>query len=106
MLYFPKTKPEPKPKLREPQRVMVSFCAFFQKLLDSMGKALDQTEELQKHFRRIEAHDRSLMEENFTRVNTWSAFQLVVMIAVGLLQVFMIRSLFDERSSLHRIWKR
>uniref|UniRef100_A0A1I8FQ55 GOLD domain-containing protein n=1 Tax=Macrostomum lignano TaxID=282301 RepID=A0A1I8FQ55_9PLAT len=40
-----------------------------------------------------------------TMPGTWSIFQLVVMLFVSGIQVMMIRSLFDDKSRLHRVWK-
>ncbi|VEL20192.1 unnamed protein product [Protopolystoma xenopodis] len=66
------------------------------------------------HFRYVEhmqraqinvAHmDRSLMLANIDRVTNWSSFQMFIMLAVSLLQIFVIRSLFDQRSLLYRLW--
>lgn len=62
-----------------------------------------QTQDLLKSF---EARDRNVAEANFFRVNAWSVFQILMMLIVGGLQVFMVRSLFETDSSKMTIWKR
>jgi len=53
-----------------------------------------------KHF---EAVDRMIVEANFEKVNFYSGLQTVVMILVGIVQVVMVRSLFEERSKIGRV---
>lgn len=55
--------------------------------------------------RSSEARDRNLSERNNSYVGFWSMFQIVVMVIVGAVQVFMLRSLF-ETDPRHNIWKR
>ncbi|CAG0892327.1 unnamed protein product [Cyprideis torosa] len=66
---------------------------------------LNAAQHMQEILRAKEARDRSIAEMNFTRVNNWSILQITVMIAMGLLQVFMVRSLFDDRSKFRQVWK-
>ena len=42
------------------------------------------------------------MEHNFERVNFWSIFNIVIMLCVGFIQVYMIRSLFEDKSKIGR----
>lgn len=77
----------------------------FQKLIDHVKQNLDQTELAQTMLRNFEARDRNIQENNFSRVNWLSAIQAIVMISVGLTQVLLIRSLFDDRSRLHNVMK-
>ena len=61
-----------------------------------------------RHFQdQIRAHefrDRSVAERNFERVNFWSSTQLALMLAAGVVQVVLVRSLFDEKSFFHKLW--
>ncbi|XP_064477387.1 transmembrane emp24 domain-containing protein 1-like [Ornithodoros turicata] len=66
---------------------------------------LNRVEHFQDQKKASETRDRNLQEHNFTRVNNFSILFIVVMLAVGAVQVVMIRSLFDERSKLHKIFK-
>lgn len=47
-----------------------------------------------------------MAEANYFRVNVWSVFQIVLMLTVGCLQVFMVRSLFETDATKMTIWKR
>ncbi|KAG8226702.1 hypothetical protein J437_LFUL005518, partial [Ladona fulva] len=47
---------------------------------------LNKIRHLQDQQRAFEARDRNIAESNFTRVNVWSFFQIVVMGCVGFLQ--------------------
>ncbi|XP_026315985.1 transmembrane emp24 domain-containing protein 5-like [Hyposmocoma kahamanoa] len=51
-----------------------------------------------------EARDRNLAEEMCARVLTWSLWQIVLMLLVGITQVFFVKSLFEDSSS--RSYKR
>ena len=60
----------------------------------------------QEKIRAHEFRDRSIAEHNFERVNFWSILQLAIMGVAGLAQVVLVRSLFDEKSVLHGLWKK
>jgi len=64
---------------------------------------LNQIEHLQSQLRAVEYRDRSIMEANFDRVNFWSVVHITVMLFTLLVQVFMVRSLFEERSTVGRL---
>ncbi|XP_059618671.1 transmembrane emp24 domain-containing protein 5 [Phlebotomus argentipes] len=65
---------------------------------------LTRARQLQDLLRSFEARDRNVAEENYFKVNAWSFFQVVAMVAVGTIQVIMVRSLFDTNSKVHKIW--
>lgn len=67
---------------------------------------LNRVQHLQDVLKSHEARDRNIAEENFFRVNTWSVLQITVMLLVGLVQVIMLKSLFDNTSKAHSIWKK
>lgn len=60
-------------------------------------------EQLQAQLRAVEARDRSTMEDNFTMINRWSLINLCVMLTVGGLQLYLIRTLFEENSKVGKI---
>ncbi|XP_052868475.1 transmembrane emp24 domain-containing protein 5 [Anopheles cruzii] len=64
---------------------------------------LTKARQLQDMLRSHEARDRNVAEENYFKVNVWSFFQILVMIAVGVLQVFMVKSLFDVDSRAYKL---
>lgn len=67
---------------------------------------LNKARQVQDLIRSYEARDRNVAEENFLKVNAWSMFQICAMVAVGLLQVFMVRSIFETDSKLVKVWKK
>jgi protein ERP2 len=68
---------------------------------DRMTKSRQLQEQLRSH----EFRDRSIAERNFERVNFWSLVQLGIMVIAGMAQVAMIRSIFDEKSPIRKIFK-
>ncbi|KAL8617630.1 hypothetical protein ACOMHN_038022 [Nucella lapillus] len=68
-------------------------------IIDRAKNNLEKSIQIQNLIKMHEARDRNAAEASFSRVNNFSAFQLFVMISVGLTQVLMIRSLFQEKSS-------
>ncbi|XP_018318521.1 transmembrane emp24 domain-containing protein 1-like [Agrilus planipennis] len=60
----------------------------------------------QKLFKKREDWEKYLVERKLGLVNTYSVVQMAVMLAAGLIQVLMVRSLFDEKSRIHGIWKK
>lgn len=67
---------------------------------------LTKSRQMQDSLRSFEARDRNIAEENYFKVNAWSMFQICAMIAVGGLQVFMVRSIFDTGSKMYSVWKK
>lgn len=67
---------------------------------------MQKARQAQDIIKSFEARDRNIAEENYFRVNAWSFFQVCMMIAVGGLQVFMVRSLFDNDSKVSRVLKK
>lgn len=58
-----------------------------------LGKSL----QIQTVLRAFEARDRNLQESNYERVNLWSCTNLVLMVIVSGVQVYLLRSLFDDK---------
>lgn len=98
----------------------------FKETIVKIKNKLNQAEHYQSLLRAFELRDRSIMEANFERVNFWSVVNLVIMISVCLIQVrsnskilydkfhcqlsvieffqvFMIRSLFEDRSKIGKL---
>lgn len=67
---------------------------------------LAKARQTQDVLRSFEARDRNVAEANNSRVQVWSIFQIAVMVAVGGMQVVMVRSLFETDSRVTTIWKR
>ncbi|VDP22899.1 unnamed protein product [Onchocerca flexuosa] len=78
----------------------------FQKASNNIKNLLNKIEYHQSLLRAYEARDRSVMNANFERVTLWSIINSTVLIIVGLLQVYMIRSLFEDNSKLGQLLRR
>lgn len=80
-----------------------------QDIMDYIGRIrmqMTKARQIQDMIRSHEARDRNLAESNFSKVNTWSMFQICAMIAVGLLQVFLVRSIFDINTRMSKVWQK
>lgn len=76
-----------------------------EEILDYIGKIhmhLHQARQIQDYLKSQEARDRNTAEENFYRVNNYSMCQMILMILVGLMQVIMLKSIFNVNSTF---WK-
>lgn len=77
-----------------------------QEVIGRVRNHLTKVRHTQDMFKSYEARDRNVAEENFFKVNSFSLVQVLVMVAVGIIQVIMVRSLFDDGSKVHMIWKK
>jgi len=68
--------------------------------------ALNKMEYYQALMRAWEARDRAIMTANLDRVTFWSLLNGAVLLGVALIQVYMIRSLFEEKSKVGRMLRR
>lgn len=57
--------------------------------------------QIQTLLRAFEARDRNIQESNFDRVNFWSLVNLAVMMLVSAVQVYLVRSLFEDKRKMH-----
>ena len=78
----------------------------FQSQLKKIKDDISKARHLQDQIRVADLKDRSIMEHNFERVNFMSTFYLVVLVASGLFQVLLLRSLFDDKSKINPLWKK
>ncbi|GJQ69364.1 hypothetical protein Trydic_g6489 [Trypoxylus dichotomus] len=74
-------------------------------IVNRVRSDMNKIRQLQDVTKSIEARDRNIAEENFFKVTTFSMIQIFVMVLVGGVQVIMVRSLFDDNSRVHKIWK-
>lgn len=80
-----------------------------QDIMDFIGRIrqhLTKARQMQDMLRSHEARDRNLAEANFQKVNNWSLLQISAMIGVGLIQVFMLRSIFETHGRMHHFWRK
>lgn len=75
-----------------------------QDIIKRVRNNLTKARQFQDVLRSHEARDRNVAEENYFKVNTWSFFQIIIMLCVGFCQVVMVKSLFDTESKAHKLW--
>lgn len=68
--------------------------------INNVKARLGKSVQIQTVLRAFEARDRNLQESNFDRVNLWSVINLVVMVLVSAVQVYLVRSLFEDKRKI------
>ncbi|XP_028300400.1 transmembrane emp24 domain-containing protein 5 [Gouania willdenowi] len=68
--------------------------------INNVKARLMKSVQIQTVLRAFEARDRNLQESNYDRVNFWSVVNLTVMMVVSALQVYLVRSLFEDKRRL------
>lgn len=68
--------------------------------IESMKARLERSMQMQTVLRAFEARDRNLQDSNLSRVNFWSAVNLAVLVVVAFLQVYLLKSLFDDKRKI------
>ena len=74
---------------------LISFP--LQDTINSVKARLGKSAQIQTVLRAFEARDRNIQESNFERVNVWSVINMFVMVLVSGVQVYLLRSLFDDK---------
>lgn len=77
--------------------VLFAPVSSYQDTINNVKSRLGKSVQIQTLLRAFEARDRNLQESNFDRVNFWSVVNLAVMTVVSAVQVFLVRSLFDDK---------
>ena len=75
----------------------VTLFACPQDSLQSIQNHLAKTVNVQQHFKAREARHRHTVESNNSRVLWWSLTNCIVLVSVGVVQVFVLRRLFREK---------
>ncbi|KAH0618388.1 hypothetical protein JD844_017530 [Phrynosoma platyrhinos] len=68
--------------------------------VNSVKSRLSKSIHIQTLLRAFEARDRNIQESNFDRVNFWSMVNLAVMVVVSAVQVYMLKSLFEDKRKI------
>lgn len=68
-----------------------------QDTINNVKSRLGKSMQIQTLLRAFEARDRNIQESNFDTVNFWSIVNLAVMMLVSAVQVYLVRSLFEEK---------
>ncbi|CAH2273059.1 transmembrane emp24 domain-containing 1 [Pelobates cultripes] len=81
----------------EPDELLDIKIEDIKESIDNMKSRLERSIQMQTVLRAFEARDRNLQDSNLDRVNFWSAVNLGVLVAVTFIQVYMLKSLFDDK---------
>ncbi|KAG8555675.1 hypothetical protein GDO81_017776 [Engystomops pustulosus] len=65
--------------------------------INSVKGRLGKSLQIQTLLKAFEARDRNIQESNYDRVNFWSMVNLLVMVVVCVIQVYMLKSLFEDK---------
>ncbi|XP_018328298.1 transmembrane emp24 domain-containing protein 5 isoform X1 [Agrilus planipennis] len=91
---------------------LISEKQFDFKIDDVMGPLaivkdhLIKARRLQEIMKSFEARDRNIAEENNYKINFFSLVQILVMLSVGMVQMIMLKSLFNVDSKVQKLWKK
>ncbi|CAG0885368.1 unnamed protein product [Darwinula stevensoni] len=94
------------PGLKEELEEYQVTIAEIQATMNRVKTHLARVRHMQDQLRAFEARDRNVVEANFSRVNSLSLIHVCGLIFSALLQVVMLKSLFEEKSTIKRLWKR
>lgn len=68
--------------------------------INNVKARLGKSSQIQTLLRAFEARDRNIQESNFERVNFWSVVNLIAMVLVSGVQVYLVRSLFEDKRKI------
>lgn len=71
-----------------------------QDTINNVKSRLGKSVQIQTVLRAFEARDRNLQESNFDRVNFWSMINLILMMVISAIQVYLVRSLFEDKRKI------
>lgn len=88
-------------EVAEPEEMLDIKIEDIKESIETMKSRLERSIQMQMVLRAFEARDRNLQESNLSRVNFWSAVNLSVLVMVSFFQVYMLKSLFEDK---RRFW--
>ncbi|CAD5227695.1 unnamed protein product [Bursaphelenchus xylophilus] len=91
-----------KKKVQELGLTLETFAESTNKIKGNLNKV----EYYQSVFRSYEHRDKAIMNANHSRVTFWSVINTVVLFLVAFIQVYTIRSLFEENSKIGKALRR
>ncbi|KAK9519245.1 hypothetical protein VZT92_021986 [Zoarces viviparus] len=68
--------------------------------INNVKARLGKSVHIQTVLRAFEARDRNIQESNFNRVNLWSVVNVIVMMVISGIQVYLVRSLFEDKRKI------
>ncbi|VDD96694.1 unnamed protein product [Enterobius vermicularis] len=78
----------------------------FEKVTTKVKDNLNKIEHIQRQYSSLELADRTALEQSFEQINFWSTIHLGVMLFSVVVQVSMVRSLFEDNSRVGRILRK
>ncbi|CAM5999969.1 unnamed protein product [Sphagnum balticum] len=78
----------------------------FKQQLDKMYENFENVQTIQRLYNHYELMDRETAEMNFTRVNIWSTVSILMMLIASLVQVYLIKSLFEDKSKIGQVLRK
>ncbi|XP_032060838.1 transmembrane emp24 domain-containing protein 1 [Aythya fuligula] len=84
----------------EPEDLLDVKIEDIKESIETMRSRLERSIQMQALLRAFEARDRNLQESNLGRVNFWSAVNLGVLVLVAFLQVYLLKSLFEDKRAV------
>uniref|UniRef100_A0A1I8A4E4 GOLD domain-containing protein n=1 Tax=Steinernema glaseri TaxID=37863 RepID=A0A1I8A4E4_9BILA len=90
-------------RMFENEKLLGEQMETFTSITTKVKNNLNQIERDQANIRIVEARDRSVMEHNFENVNFYGMLYVFVMLTTFGVQVYMVRSLFEERSKVGKL---
>ncbi|XP_069739150.1 transmembrane emp24 domain-containing protein 1 [Phaenicophaeus curvirostris] len=81
----------------EPEAALDVKIEDIKESIETMRSRLERSIQMQTLLRAFEARDRNLQESNLGRVNFWSAVNLAVLVLVAVVQVRLLKSLFQDK---------
>ncbi|XP_060092715.1 transmembrane emp24 domain-containing protein 1 [Heteronotia binoei] len=88
-------------EMAEPEETLDVKIEDIKESIERVKSRLERSIQMQALLRAFEARDRNLQESNLGRVNFWSAVNLSVLLVVSFLQVYLVKSLFEDK---RRVW--
>ncbi|XP_068449111.1 transmembrane emp24 domain-containing protein 5 [Clinocottus analis] len=68
--------------------------------INNVKARLGKSVHIQTVLRAFEARDRNIQESNYDRVNFWSVVNVVLLMVISGVQVYLVRSLFDDKRKI------
>ncbi|XP_048051128.1 transmembrane emp24 domain-containing protein 1b [Megalobrama amblycephala] len=87
--------------LGEPENLLEYKLDDIKESMETVHRRLERSRQMQTVLRAFEARDRNLLEDNLWRVSFWSCVNMLVMLSVGLTQVYTLRRLFDDKRRVY-----
>lgn len=86
-----------------PEEVLEITVDEINESINKVRQNLKNIKHLQDTIKNSEARDRNVAEDNYLKVNYFSSMHLFVMVSVSIIQVLVLKSLFDAKFTYHKL---